>query len=128
MKQVMLLSVKNIFTVLLLALLIALLFVMPFIVSDQLYNRLIVAKEFWFFTVVAAMLLYLGIRLLFKKGSITICLNITDILLIAFYTWCFIHAIFAPNNLFWHNNKLQVLTGMIVIIFLCKKSFQVLKK
>ncbi len=81
MKQVNLLSVKSIFDVVLPALLIALLFITPFVVSDELYNGVIIAKEFWFFGVVAAMLLYSGIRLLFKKGNIIISLNIMDILL-----------------------------------------------
>lgn len=120
MRQVMMLSVKKLLAVYLPALLIALLFVTPFIVSDQLYNGVIVAKEFWFFGVVAAMLLYSGIRLLFKKGGIQISLNLTDILLLAFYTWCFIRAIFTPYTPFWHNHKLQVLTGMMVVYFFVK--------
>ena len=116
----MMLSVKKLLAVYLPALLIALLFVTPFVVSDQLYNGVIVAKEFWFFGVVAAMLLYSGIRLLFKKRGIQIRLNLTDILLLAFYTWCFIRAIFTPYTPFWHNHKLQVLTGMMVVYFFVK--------
>ncbi|MBN1118636.1 MAG: O-antigen ligase family protein [Bacteroidales bacterium] len=121
MRQVLMLSVKNLLAVLP-ALLIALLFVTPFIVSDQLYNGIIVAKEFWFFGVVAAMLLYSGIRLLFKKGGIKISLNNTDILLLAFYVWCFIRAIFTPYTPFYHNHKLQVLTGMMVVYFFIKQT------
>lgn len=124
MKQLNLLSVKSIFYVVLPALLIALLFVTPFIVSNKLYNGVIVAKEFWFFGVVAAMLLYSGIRLIFKKGGIQISLNITDILLLAFYIWCFIRAIFTSYTPFWHNHKLQVLTGMMVVYFFVKSAIK----
>ncbi len=104
------------------ATLIGLLFVTPFIVSDKLCNGIIVAKEFWFFAVVVAMLLYSGIRLLFVKHSIKIRLNITDILLLAFYAWCFIRAVFTPYTPFWHNHKLQVLTCMMVVYFFVKNT------
>ncbi len=124
MKQVNLLSVISIFNVVLPALLIALLFVTPFVVSDKIYNGVIAAKEFWFFGVVAAMLLYSGIRLLFKRSSVKISLNLTDILLLAFYAWCFLRAIFTPYTPFWHNHKLQVLTGMMVVYFFVKNTIK----
>ena len=124
MKQIKVLSVKNLLGVYLPALLIALLFVTPFIVSDQLYNGVIVAKEFWFFGVVAAMLLYWAVSVLVKKGSITISLTVTDILLLAFYAWCFIRAAFTPYTPFWHNHKLQVLTGMMVVYFFVKNAIK----
>ncbi|NJO88205.1 MAG: hypothetical protein HC831_03965 [Chloroflexia bacterium] len=94
------------------------------------------AKEFWFFGVVALMLFYSAIQLLIKneriknegnenkagikKETLRIELNIIDILLLAFYSWCFIRAIFTPYTPFYHNHKLQILTGMMVVYFFVK--------
>lgn len=106
------------------AIIISLLFVTPFMVSDEIYNGVNMAKEFWFFGVVALMLLYSAIMLLVKNEKLIIEFNIIDILLLAFYSWCFIRAIFTPYTPFWHNHKLQVLTGMLVVYFFVKTTIK----
>jgi O-antigen polymerase len=126
-------NLKYIFSVLLPAIIISLLFVTPFMVSDEIYNDVIMAKEFWFFGVVALMLFYTAIQLIIKNEGnennegiknekLRINLNLIDILLIAFYTWCFIRAIFTPYTPFYYNHKLQVLTGMMVVYFFVKNT------
>ncbi len=98
------------------------------------------AKEFWFFGVVALMLFYSAIQMLIKNEGIKnegnenntgikneklrIEFNIIDILLLAFYTWCFIRAIFTPYTPFYHNHKLQILTGMMVVYFFVKNAIR----
>lgn len=106
------------------AIIISLLFVTPFMVSDEIYNGVIMAKEFWFFGVVALMLLYTAVQLIIKKEKIRIEFNLIDILLLTFYTWCFIRAIFTPYTPFYHNHKLQILTGMMVVYFFVKNAIK----
>ncbi|HEX3007326.1 MAG TPA: O-antigen ligase family protein, partial [Bacteroidales bacterium] len=103
---------------------ISLLFVTPFMVSDEIYNGVIMAKEFWFFGVVALMLLYSAIQMLIKKDKLRIEFNLVDILLLAFYTWCFIRAIFTPYTPFYYNHKLQILTGMMIVYFFVKNAIR----
>src|SRR6266542_2985699 len=87
---------------------IALLFVTPFVVSDKLYDGPIIAKEFWFLGVVALIILYTAIRLLIRKEKIKIRLDLPDILLLAFFIWGLINAIFiTPYTPFFYNHKLE---------------------
>ncbi|MBN1181175.1 MAG: O-antigen ligase family protein [Bacteroidales bacterium] len=99
---------------------LGLLFITPFTFSNNLYDGIVVSKELWFFGVVASMLLFWTISLLFNKGGFAVNLNITDIFLLLFYAWCLIRAIFTPYTPFLHNHKLQVLTGVIVVYFFVK--------
>src|SRR6266542_1761736 len=100
---------------------IALLFVTPFVVSDKLYDGPIIAKEFWFLGVVALIILYNAIRLLIRKEKIKIRLDLPDILLLAFFIWGLINAIFiTPYTPFFYNHKLQLLSGCVVVYFFIK--------
>ena len=109
------------------AIIIALLFITPFKVSDDLPNRFVSGKEFWFLGVVAAILLYGGIHLLFTRQTLKINFNFPDILLLAFYAWCFVRACFTQYTPVIYNHKLQMLTGGIVIYFFIKWSIQSIK-
>lgn len=115
---------QNIFSSIIPAVIISLLFVTPFMVSSEIFNGVVMAKEFWFFGVVALMLFYWGMQLIVGYKKATIELNTIDLLLLAFYTWCFIRAIFTPYTPFWHNHKLQVLTGMLVVYFFVKNTIR----
>lgn len=120
----MTLTRQNIFSSIIPAVIISLLFVTPFMVSSEIFNGVVMAKEFWFFGVVALMLFYTVIQLLIKKEKLKIAFNTVDILLLAFYIWCFIRAIFTPYTPFWHNHKLQILTGMMVVYFFVKNTIR----
>jgi O-antigen ligase len=99
---------------------IALLFVTPFKVSNELFNGLITAKEFWFLGVVSFILFYGGAHLLFTKQALKINLNLPDILLLAFYAWCYARACFTSFTPILYNHKLQMLTGGLVVYFFIK--------
>jgi O-antigen polymerase len=101
---------------------ILLLFVTPFVVSNELYNGTISAKEIWFFGVVALILFYTGVKLFFNKEQLLLKLNLPDILLLSFYAWCFIRACFTPYTPFYYNHKLQILTGCLVVYFFIKSA------
>ena len=103
---------------------ISLLCVTSFMVSDEIYNGVIMAKEFWFLGIVTLMLFYTAVQLVIRKEKLRIGFNIIDIFLLAFYTWCLIRAIFTPYTPFWHNHKLQVLTGMMVVYFFVKSAIR----
>jgi O-antigen polymerase len=97
-------------------LIIALLFVTAFMDS----NEFRIAKLIWFFYVISLIIFYLGVILFFKKRTIKISFNLPDILLLSFYAWCFIRACFTPCIPFYNNQKLQLLTGCIVVYFFTK--------
>jgi O-antigen ligase len=97
-----------------------LLFATPLVTSTELYSGTIIAKEIWFWGVVALILFYFAVKLVFTKKKLLIQLNLVDIFLLLFYVWCFIRACFDHFTPFYYNHKLQLLTGCVITYFFIK--------
>jgi O-antigen ligase len=102
------------------AIAISMLFVTSLVVSNKIYDGVIRAKEIWFFGIVIIMLLFLGFKMISKKGAIKVRFNLTDILFVSYFVWCFIRSSFIPSTPFYNNHKLQILTGIFVLYYFVK--------
>jgi len=88
--------------------------------SDELYNGLISAKQFWFYGSMALLMLAFGIYLLFNRKGLTFNLNIIDISLIMFYVYFFIRARLTPYTPLIYNAHFLNYSLLLIFYFVVK--------
>jgi O-antigen polymerase len=76
----------------LIVIIISLLFVTPFIYSNNMYNGVINAKQIWLYAIMALLMLVTGLNLLFSKPYEWFTFNRIDIALLLFYCYIFLRA------------------------------------
>jgi O-antigen polymerase len=118
-------SARSILLIVLELIILVALFLSPFIVSNNINNGAIVAKELWLMGIFAIVFLYWGIKLMSSKMSGYFRINWPDIILLIYYLYCILSSYFAPHIPVVFNHKLQLLSGGIVVYFFTKLVFNV---
>ncbi len=109
------------------AILIAMLFFTPFIISEHLFNGIIITWELWTYTIIACITLYSGLNIALSSKQQYFNINTTDLLLTGFITWCIFRSFNSLDAPFYENHKLQIYAGCIVLYSFTKGLFSRIK-
>jgi O-antigen polymerase len=103
------------------ALSILLILLTPFIYSNELYNGVISAKQFWFYGAMALLMLITAIDMLFDRYPLTLQFSNIDLALLVFFAYYTIRAATTPYMPVLHNQRWINWTLCIILYFIIKR-------